>query len=118
MGKEIFLLITVLLVAIIAILHFTPKKVYLNQSSELVLLSYFGRYKTIPLNEIESPESLASMPQKLVRVMGTRMGKRASGCFYSRMYQRKYYLFVTGNNKIVSFTYENKRYIVDSWMNE
>ena len=115
MSKEILLLVTILLVAIIAVLHFTPRKVFLDQSSVIVLQSYCGKYKTIPLKEINSVENDTALPNDLIRTMGTKVGKRASGCFYSNKRREKYYLFVTGKCNLTSFTFEGKHFIVDSW---
>lgn len=118
MIKEIMIFIAIILISIIAILHFTPRKVILKKSSAIVLQSFFGNYKTISIEKIDSLKYTSEMPNDLIRTMGTKIGKRASGRFYSRKNQENYYLFVTGKCKTVSFVYEGKIFIVDSWTNE
>lgn len=116
MYQEVVILVILLVVISLATLRFIPKRVYLDESSRIILQSYLGKYKVIPLNEIKLTDIPQSSMNHFTRRLGTKVGKKASGLFYNTALKQQYRLFITGRNKVVCFEYQNQLYLVDSWI--
>ncbi len=115
MTTHIILAVVLVLALLLLILYMTPKKVYLDRSSNIVLQTYLGKFREISLRDITLRDVPVKNLNRLWPFLGCRCGKAALGKFYNKSDHETYYLFITGKKEARCFEYYSKKYIIDYW---
>jgi hypothetical protein len=103
------------LVVVGVMLAYWPKGISVNENDEIQLSTYIGKPQLIPTDElsiIEMPDGLLS---HLIRTNGMSLGKINYGRFKNTKTGQKMFLYLTGKESKVSFTYNGELYVVDDW---
>ncbi|MBQ9476566.1 MAG: hypothetical protein IJU63_02125 [Bacteroidales bacterium] len=103
------------LIVVGVILAYWPKGVSVGENDEIQLSTYLGKPRLIPLDDIsiiEMPEGLLS---HLIRTNGMSLGKTNYGHFKNTKTGQKMFLYLTGKDSKICFTYNGELYVVDDW---
>ncbi|MCR5277266.1 MAG: hypothetical protein K6D54_06340 [Bacteroidales bacterium] len=103
------------LIVVGVILAYWPKGVSVGENDEIQLSTYLGKTRLIPLDDIsiiEMPEGLLS---HLIRTNGMSLGKINYGHFKNTKTGQKMFLYLTGKDSKICFTYNGELYVVDDW---
>ena len=103
------------LVVVGVMLAYWPKGISVNENGEIQLSTYIGKPQLIPADEIsiiEMPEGLLS---HLIRTNGMSLGKINYGHFKNTKTGQKMFLYLTGKERRICFTYNGELYVVDDW---
>ena len=103
------------LVVVGVMLAYWPKGISVNENDKIELVTYIGKPQLIPTDElsiIEMPEGLLT---HLIRTNGMSLGKINYGHFKNTKTGQKMFLYLTGKESKVCFTYKGELYVVDDW---
>lgn len=94
-----------------------PYSSYVNE--DIITLEYkLGKKVIIHLSEISEINQVNSSDQlfqDLIRTNGLALGTYRTGYFKNRKTGQKLYLFISGNQPLVMFKYQDLIYVVDDW---
>ena len=103
------------LVVVGVMLAYWPKGISVNENDKIELVTYIGKPQLIPTDElsiIEMPEGLLT---HLIRTNGMSLGKINYGHFKNTKTGQKMFLYLTGKESKICFTYNGELYVVDDW---
>ena len=112
---SIVIIAVTFLVVVGVMLAYWPKGVSVNENEQIQLSTYIGKSRLIPVDElsiIEMPEGLLN---HLIRTNGMSLGKINYGHFKNTKTGQKMFLYLTGKESIICFTYNGELYVVDDW---
>ena len=116
----IFCSVTPLLIITFVVLQIVasfPYSSYVNE--DIITLEYkLGKKVIIHLSEISVINQVNSSDQlfqDLIRTNGLALGTYRTGYFQNRKTGQKLYLFISGNQPLVMFKYQDLIYVVDDW---
>ena len=103
------------LVVVGVMLAYWPKGISVNENDEIQLSTYIGESKLIPADEISITEIPEGMLSHLIRTNGMSLGKINYGHFKNTITGQKMFLYLTGKESKICFTYNGELYVVDDW---
>ena len=103
------------LVMLGVLLAYWPKGISVNEKNEIELSTYLGKPQLIPVDEISITEMPDGMLNHLIRTNGMSLGKINYGHFKNTKTGQKMFLYLTGKESKICFTYKGKCYVVDDW---
>lgn len=115
MIAAIIFIVLVFAVSIGATLAYAPKGITVDENNNISLNTVIGQPRLIPLDEItviEMPEGLLT---HLIRTNGMSFGKYDYGHYKNTRTGQKMFLYLTGKEQRVCFTYNGSLYVVDDW---
>ena len=92
-----------------------PKGVSVNENDIIQLGTYIGKPRLIPVDRISITEIPEGMLSHLIRTNGMSLGKINYGHFKNTKTGQKMFLYLTGKESKVCFTYNGELYVVDDW---
>ena len=101
--------------AFFAVLGTLPRKIRLDESNNLELITVLGIKTKIPVDEITVKEMPQGALNNLIRVFGTQVGNKCYGKFRNTKLKRTFFLFIIKPGDLVYFEYDGKEYIVSNW---
>jgi hypothetical protein len=104
-----------LLVVVGVMLAYWPKGISVNENDEIQLSTYIGKSQLIPADEISIIEMPDGLLSHLIRTNGMSLGKINYGRFKNTKTGQKMFLYLTGKESKVCFTYNGELYVVDDW---
>ena len=110
----VFIAIT-FLVVVGVMLAYWPKGISVGENNEIQLSTYIGKPKLIPVNEISITEMPEGLLTHLIRTNGMSLGKINYGHFKNTKTGQKMFLYLTGKESKICFTYNGELYVVDDW---
>ena len=110
----VIIAITFLVVAGV-MLAYWPKGISVNENDEIQLSTYIGKPQLIPVDEISIIEMPDGMLNNLIRTNGMSLGKINYGHFKNTKTGQKMFLYFTGKESTICFTYNGDLYVVDDW---
>ena len=122
-SPHIAMIVTVVIIAVTflvvvgVMLAYWPKGISLNENNEIHLSTYIGKPKLIPVKDISITEMPEGLLKHLIRTNGMSLGKINYGHFKNIKTGQKMFLYLTGKESIVCFTYNGELYVVDDWRN-
>ena len=105
-----------LLVVVGVMLAYWPKGISVNENDEIQLSTYIGKPQLIPADEISIIEMPDGLLSHLIRTNGMSLGKINYGRFKNTKTGQKMFLYLTGKESKVCFTYNGELYVVDEWL--
>ena len=96
-------------------LAYWPKGISVNENDEIQLSTYIGKPQLIPADEISIIEVPDGLLSHLIRTNGMSLGKINYGRFKNTKSGQKMFLYLTGKESKVCFTYNGELYVVDDW---
>ena len=120
-SPHIAMIVTVVIIAVTflvvvgVMLAYWPKGISLNENNEIHLSTYIGKPKLIPVKDISITEMPEGLLKHLIRTNGMSLGKINYGHFKNIKTGQKMFLYLTGKESIVCFTYNGELYVVDDW---
>ena len=93
-----------------------PKGVSVNENDKIQLGTYIGKPRLIPADRISITEIPEGMLSHLIRTNGMSLGKINYGHFKNTKTGQKMFLYLTGKESKVCFTYNGELYVVDDWL--
>ena len=105
-----------LLVVVGVMLAYWPKGISVNENDEIQLSTYIGKPQLIPADEISIIEMPDGLLSHLIRTNGMSLGKINYGRFKNTKTGQKMFLYLTGKESKVCFTYKGELYVVDEWL--
>ena len=103
------------LVVVGMMLAYWPKGVSVNENDKIQLGTYIGKPRLIPADKISITEIPEGMLSHLIRTNGMSLGKINYGHFKNTKTGQKMFLYLTGKESKVCFTYNGELYVVDDW---
>ena len=103
------------LVVVGVMLAYWPKGISVTGNDEIQLGTYIGKPQLIPVDEISIIEMPEGMLNHLIRTNGMSLGKINYGHFKNTKTGQKMFLYLTGKESKVCFTYNGELYVVDDW---
>ena len=103
------------LVVVGVMLAYWPKGISVNENDEIQLSTYIGKPHLIPADEISITEMPEGLLNHLIRTNGMSLGKINYGHFKNTKTGQKMFLYLTGKESKVCFTYKGELYVVDDW---
>ena len=103
------------LVVVGVMLAYWPKGISVNENDEIQLSTYIGKPQLIPADEISIIEVPDGLLSHLIRTNGMSLGKINYGRFKNTKTGQKMFLYLTGKESKVCFTYNGELYVVDDW---
>jgi len=103
------------LVVVGVLLAYWPKGISVNENDEIQLSTYIGKPQLIPADEISIIEMPDGLLSHLIRTNGMSLGKINYGRFKNTKTGQKMFLYLTGKESKVCFTYKGELYVVDDW---
>lgn len=103
------------LVVVGVMLAYWPKGISVNENNQIQLSTYIGKPRLIPVDEISITEMPEDMLSHLIRTNGMSLGKINYGHFKNTKTGQKMFLYLTGKENIICFTYNGELYVVDDW---
>ena len=103
------------LVVVGVMLAYWPKGISINENDEIQLSTYIGKSQLIPVDEITITEMPEGMLNHLIRTNGMSLGKINYGHFKNTKTGQKMFLYLTGKESKICFTYNGVLYVVDDW---
>ena len=110
----VFIAIT-FLVVVGVMLAYWPKGISVGENNEIQLSTYIGKPKLIPVDEISITEMPEGLLTHLIRTNGMSLGKINYGHFKNTKTGQKMFLYLTGKESKICFTYNGELYVVDDW---
>ena len=111
----IVLIVVTFLFVVGVMLAYWPKGISVNENNEIQLSTYMGKPKLIPADEISITEMPEGMLKHLIRTNGMSLGKINYGHFKNTKTGQKMFLYLTGKESKICFTYNGELYVVDDW---
>ena len=96
-------------------LAYWPKGISINGNDEIQLSTYIGKPQLIPVDDISITEMPEGMLSHLIRTNGMSLGKINYGHFKNTKNGQKMFLYLTGKESNICFTYNGELYVVDDW---
>ena len=96
-------------------LAYWPKGISINGNGEIQLSTYIGKPQLIPVDDISITEMPEGMLSHLIRTNGMSLGKINYGHFKNTKTGQKMFLYLTGKQSKICFTYNGELYVVDDW---
>ena len=96
-------------------LAYWPKGIKVNENDEIQLSTYIGKPRLIPVEEIIITEMPEGLLKHLIRTNGMSLGKINYGHFKNTKTGQKMFLYLTGRESKICFTYNGELYVVDDW---
>ena len=103
------------LVVVGVMLAYWPKGISVNENGQIQLSTYMGKSQLIPADEISIIEMPDGLLSHLIRTNGMSLGKINYGHFKNTKTGQKMFLYLTGKESKVCFTYNGALYVVDDW---
>ena len=103
------------LVAVGVLLAYWPKGITVNENDQIQLSTYIGKPRLIPVDDISVTEVPEGLLSHLIRTNGMSLGKINYGHFKNTKTGQKMFLYLTGKESKVCFTYNGDLYVVDDW---
>ena len=103
------------LVVVGVMLAYWPKGISVNGNDEIQLGTYIGKPQLIPVDEISIIEMPEGLFNHLIRTNGMSLGKINYGNFKNIKTGQKMFLYLTGKESKICFTYNGELYVVDDW---
>ena len=103
------------LVVVGVMLAYWPKGISVNENNQIQLSTYIGKPRLIPADEISITEMPEGLLNHLIRTNGMSLGKINYGHFKNTKTGQKMFLYLTGKESKVCFTYKGELYVVDDW---
>ena len=103
------------LVVVGMMLAYWPKGISVNENGQIQLSTYIGKPQLIPADEISITEMPEGMLKHLIRTNGMSLGKINYGHFTNTKTGQKMFLYLTGKESKICFTYNGELYVVDDW---
>ena len=103
------------LIVVGVILAYWPKGVSVGENDEIQLSTYLGKPRLIPLDDISITEMPEGLLSHLIRTNGMSLGKINYGYFKNTKTGQKMFLYLTGKDSKICFTYNGELYVVDDW---
>ena len=103
------------LVVVGVMLAYWPKGISVNGNDEIQLGTYIGKPQLIPVKDISVTEMPEGLLNHLIRTNGMSLGKINFGHFKNIKTGQKMFLYLTGKESKVCFTYNGELYVVDDW---
>ena len=111
----IVFLAAIFLVEVGVILAYWPKGISVGENDEIQLGTYIGKPRLIPVEEITITEMPEGLLKHLIRTNGMSLGKINYGHFKNTKTGQKMFLYLTGKESKICFTYNGELYVVDDW---
>ncbi len=92
-----------------------PKGISVNENEQIQLSTYLGKPRLIPVDDISVTEVPEGLLSHLIRTNGMSLGKINYGHFKNTKTGQKMFLYLTGKESKVCFTYNGDLYVVDDW---
>ena len=93
------------LVVVGVLLAYWPKGISVNENDEIQLSTYIGKPQLIPADEISIIEVPDGLLSHLIRTNGMSLGKINYGRFKNTKTGQKIFLYLTGKESRICFTY-------------
>ena len=103
------------LVVVGVILAYCPKGISVNENGQIQLSTYIGKPQLIPVDCISITEMPEGLLKHLIRTNGMSLGKINYGHFKNTKTGQKMFLYLTGKESKICFTYNGELYVVDDW---
>ena len=97
------------------LLAYWPKCISVNKNGQIQLSTYIGKPRLIPVDEISVTEVPEGLLSHLIRTNGMSLGKINYGHFKNTKTGQKMFLYLTGKESKICFTYNGELYVVDDW---
>ena len=97
------------------LLSYWPKEISVNENGQIQMSTYIGKPQLIPVDEISVTEMPEGLLSHLIRTNGMSLGKLNYGHFKNTKTGQKMFLYLTGKESRVCFTYNGDLYVVDDW---
>ena len=111
----VFIAVT-FLVVVGVMLAYWPKGISVNGNDEIQLGTYIGKPQLIPVKDISITEIPEGLLDHLIRTNGMSLGKINYGHFKNTKTGQKMFLYLTGKESKICFTYNGELYLVDDWL--
>ena len=109
-------IITVTFLVVVGVmLSYWPKGISVNENGKIQLSTYIGKPRLIPVDEISITEMPEGLLKHLIRTNGMSLGKINYGHFKNTKTGQKMFLYLTGKESKICFTYNGELYVVDDW---
>ena len=109
-------IITVTFLVVVGVmLAYWPKGISITEHDEIQLSTYMGKPQLIPVDDISIIEMPEGLLKHLIRTNGMSLGKINYGHFKNTKTGQKMFLYLTGMENIICFTYNGELYVVDDW---
>ena len=109
-------IITVTFLVVVGVmLAYWPKGISITEKDEIQLSTYMGKPQLIPVDDISIIEMPEGLLKHLIRTNGMSLGKINYGHFKNTKTGQKMFLYLTGMENIICFTYNGELYVVDDW---
>ena len=109
-------IIAVTVLAVVGVmLAYCPKGISVNEDDQIQLSTYIGKPQLIPIDDISITEMPEGMLKHLIRTNGMSLGKINYGHFKNTKTGQKMFLYLTGKESKICFTYNGELYVVDDW---
>ena len=109
-------IITVTFLVVVGVmLAYWPKGISITEKDEIQLSTYMGKPQLIPVDDISIIEMPEGLLKHLIRTNGMSLGKINYGHFKNTKTGQKMFLYLTGKESKVCFTYKGELYVVDDW---
>ena len=96
-------------------LTYWPKGISVNENGQIQLSTYLGKTRLIPVDDISVTEVPEGLLSHLIRTNGMSLGKINYGHFKNTKTGQKMFLYLTGKESKVCFTYNGDLYVIDDW---
>ena len=103
------------LVVVGMLLAYWPKGISVGENDQIQLSTYIGKPRLIPVDAISITEMPKGLLNHLIRTNGMSLGKINYGHFKNTKTGQKMFLYLTGKESKVCFTYNGELYVVDDW---
>ena len=103
------------LVVVGVMLAYWPKGISVNENDTIQLSTYIGKPQLIPVDGISITEMPEGLLNHLIRTNGMSLGKINYGHFKNTKTGQKMFLYLTGKESKICFTYNGELYVVDDW---
>ena len=111
----IFIIAATFLVVVGVLLAYWPKGISVGENDQIQLSTYIGKPRLIPVDDISVTEVPEGLLNHLIRTNGMSLGKINYGHFKNTKTGQKMFLYLTGKESKVCFTYNGDLYVVDDW---
>ena len=115
------MIITIVVIAVTflvvmgVMLAYWPKGISITEKDEIQLSTYMGKPQRIPVDDISIIEMPEGLLKHLIRTNGMSLGKINYGHFKNTKTGQKMFLYLTGKESKICFTYNGEFYVVDDW---
>ena len=103
------------LVVVGVLMAYFPKGISIYENDKIQLSTYIGKPQLIPVDDISIIEMPDGLLNHLIRTNGMSLGKINYGHFKNTKTGQKMFLYLTGKESKICFTYNGELYVVDDW---